>query len=87
MPDSIRSICDLVNRYQTPAIKNLSNNVYGDIMLEKLNDTNKIKERVINNNLLHHSKWKKGNAEYYSFPEITEQELLDITRGEFNRRF
>ena len=84
LPDLIRIICGLVNCYQTPASRNLSNDIYGDIMLEKLNDTNKVKERVINNNLLHHSKWKKKNAEYYSFPGITEQELLNITRGEFN---
>ena len=80
----IRSICGLVKCYQTPVIRNLSNDGYGDIMLEKLNDTNKVQERIINNNLLHHSKWEKGNAEYYSFPEVTEQELLGITRGEFN---
>ena len=84
MPDLIGIICGLVNRCQTPAIRNLSNDVYGDIMLEKLNDINKIKVRVINNNLIHHSKWKNGNAEYYSFPKITEQELLNITRGEFS---
>ena len=84
LPDLIRIVSGLVNRYQTPAIKTLNNDVYGDVMLAKLNDTNKVKERVINNDLLHHSKWRKGNAEYYSFPKITEQELLDITHGEFS---
>ena len=78
LSDYIRIVCAIINRYKTPAVINMANDIYGDKMLSLLNDENKLKVRLDNSNLMHHSKWKNYNANYYSFPEISEQDLFDI---------
>ena len=53
-------------------------------MLSLLNDENKLKIRLDISNLMQHSKWKNYDATYFSFPEISEQDLFDITYGRFS---
>ena len=83
LSDYIRIVCAIINRYKTRAIINTDNDIYGDKMLSLLNDENKLKDRLNNSDLMHHSKWKNYDAAYFSFPEITEQDLFDITNGGF----
>ena len=62
----------------------MANDFYGDKMLSLLNDENKLKIRLDSSNLMQHSKWKNSDATYFSFLEISEQDLFDITYGGFS---
>ena len=54
-------------------------------MLSLPNDENKLKIRLESSNLMHRSKWKNCGATYFSFSEISEQDLFDITYGGFSK--
>ena len=56
LSDYIRIVCAIINRYKTRAIINTDNDIYGDKMLSLLNDENKLKDRLNNSDLMHHSK-------------------------------
>ena len=62
----------------------MANDFYGDKMSSLLNDENKLKILLDSSNLMHHSKWKNYDATYFSFPEISEQDLFDKTYGGFS---
>ena len=83
LSDCIRIVSAIINRYKTRPFINTADDIYGDKMLSLLNDENKLKARLNNNNLMHHSKWKNYDAAYFSFSKITEWDLLDITYGGF----
>ncbi|CAF1346131.1 unnamed protein product [Didymodactylos carnosus] len=84
LSDYTNIICGIINKYRTAAVLDRDkDSEYADKMLTRLKDTNKVKERLSRENLTHHSKWKDQDAQNYSFPQLTEQELRDITFGIF----
>ncbi|CAF1019076.1 unnamed protein product [Didymodactylos carnosus] len=58
----------------------------GAEMLKRLHDKNSLKERIIQYDLAKNSKWKSYDATDCDFPELSEDQLRDLTFGIFQLR-
>ena len=83
--DDLDIICAIQNKYFRPAISDrLDGEQMAETMKDLLDAPNQLKE-FLETNKGHH--WKKFDAQYCIFPMLMEEDVRDITLGEYNRIF
>ena len=84
LEDILKVIAGLINCFSPPAILNKdADALWGEAMLHLINNQNTFKARIEREHLDTKRNWVNMDTAICLFPSITEEQLRDITFGQF----